>query len=199
MVDGRTGLTCAEDQLRPQLERRMMKMHETHPVRASVAMVLLFAAGLLLVGCGDGDVETSGPESGPSTVGDTLETEAGKLTIHSYEAPAQTDVRTIHPDNVFAVVDVEGCVNQRRSGVITLYTSAFTLEMPDGSERRPTLAAREPALSDPPVRAGNCIRGFLTFEVPLDERPVFVVYRTIPEASAAEQFSGEAVRRWAIE
>ena len=174
-------------------------MHETHLVRASVAMVLLFAAGLLLLGCGDGDVETSGPESGPRTVGDTLETEAGKLTIHSYEAPVQTDVGTIDPDNVFAVIDVEGCVNQRRSGVITLYTSAFTLEMPDGSERPPTLTAKEPALTDTPVQAGDCIRGFLTFEIPPDARPSFVVYRTIPEAPAAEQFSGEAVRRWAIE
>ena len=59
------------------------------------------------------------------------------------------------------------------------------IEVPDGTRRgRSRFGPREPALAEASLEPDECVRGWVSFEVPTNERPVNVV------------FSGSSVVRW---
>ncbi|HEU5085683.1 MAG TPA: hypothetical protein VFU14_20245 [Acidimicrobiales bacterium] len=116
-------------------------------------------------------------------IGDRVETSRGNLLqVHGYEQPVASGNEFIEPDpgHEFAVVDVENCVGPDTESDLPLPVSSFdyVLQMPDNTRREPavTSPAREPTFRTAQLFApGECYRGFITFEIPIGQRPAFVI------------------------
>jgi hypothetical protein len=115
-------------------------------------------------------------EPSPFTVGDEIETSSGGTArVYSYAQPfkAPEPQLVAAPGKVLAVIDVEACAGP--GGVLRVSPMDFELELADGSVREADQAVRLPALRRVELAAaGECTRGFVTFQVPWDERPVAV-------------------------
>lgn len=169
----------------------------------AAAPALAVTVGLLaLTSCGSDGADESKPlsEGGRLTIGDTVETETGTVTIRSYEVLQTAEDDEVQPPDgrSFAVVDMEGCVDSGRGGVVTIYSEDVHLQLTDGTLLAFTRSAKEPALQPTTsVRAGNCARGFLTFAVPRDSQAERVIYEVIPRAEVAEE-QGLVTLSWTI-
>jgi hypothetical protein len=105
-------------------------------------------------------------------MGDPVEPEADLFVqVFSYEQTvAAGDGSTI------AAVDIEVCTTAPRDDGREIDASAFELVMPDASRRVATsTAVEQPALTVATFASGTgCVRGFVTFVVPLGITPRFV-------------------------
>jgi hypothetical protein len=110
-----------------------------------------------------------------------LSTEAtvpgGKVTVYGYEQPASGLNRyqtPQQPNSEFSAVDAQVCA----TGASGLDANSFDfrLQFSDNSQREPSYG-KEPALNSTKVATGDCLRGWITFEVPAGQRPGFVLYR----------------------
>ena len=118
-------------------------------------------------------------ENKPSelTVGDTAVTAAGnEITVYSYESVPPTDVWQPEPGSEFAVIDVEGCADPHSEAAAGLNPFDFGLQMPDNTRLQPDVGVKEPPLNDTTLPPGDCVRGYVTFQVPEGEPPKNVVY-----------------------
>ena len=123
-------------------------------------------------------------------IGDTSITASdNKLTVHSYESPIPPpdDYTKPDPGKAFAAIDVEGCANPDTNESTGLNPYDFTLQMPDNTRLEPDIGAKEPALNDTTLTPGDCVRGWVTFQVPQGQKPKFVV------------FTGSSIIKWAVQ
>ncbi len=181
-------------------------------MKAVVLGCLLFWAALATAACAEeADTGTLAASAGESTaatgsaspaaaaatpqsefvVGDTVVTATGnKLTVYEYLPDVQSKNQFIKPDPGMSYVafDVEGCSNVE---VASINPFDFRLQMPDNSRLQPTVSVREPALHSTNIVRGDCVRGWVTFEVPADQTPKTVNYETSSGGRAA-------VIKWAI-
>lgn len=159
-----------------------------------------FVLLLVLTSCGGDDDSVPATDGGQLTIGDTVETETGTVTIRSYEVLVAAEDDEVQPPAgfSFAVVEMEGCVSRTLAGVVTIYAEDVQLELADGTRLAATRAAREPALQPiTNVQSGDCARGFLTYGVPEGSEPALVTYEVIPRSRVAEQ-QGVVTLRWMI-
>jgi hypothetical protein len=153
--------------------------------------------------------KSNAPSQQNLSIGDAATFANGSsVTLYSYTSPVQSDNPLKQPQagNQFAVIDVEGCADNtevtNESGEAQEFVFNpffFTLEMPDGTRLQRTISVVEPALSAVNIRAGDCVRGSVTFEVPQGVTPRYVVraipYQTVPD----EQPKWAMQAKWAIE
>ncbi len=119
--------------------------------------------------------ETPAPGS-DLKIGDPATTANGNtLTVYSYEAPATDVIFDPNPGNVFAAIDVEGCTRPDLEGAVSIGPFDFQLQMPDNT-RRDAFSLKEPALHETDLAAGDCVRGFMTFEIPEGVTALFVIF-----------------------
>lgn len=173
--------------------------------------VVLLAGALVLTGCGGtdagappapavdsttidtGQVIAPAPASSTTTtpalranaLGTEIRTALGNtVTVYAYEPlPMERSFPTPSAGNGYAAVEVGGCVSTGSEGPDPQY---FDLVLPDWSRLRPTFALKQPALRATRLAVGECIRGWITFEVPTSTRPQAVV------------FNASSLVRWAI-
>ena len=62
----------------------------------------------------------------------------------------------------------------------------FQLQMPDNTRRQPAYG-KEPALSYTNLNPDDCVRGWITYEVPAGVRPVYIVFDTGGSPSSGAQ------------
>jgi hypothetical protein len=124
------------------------------------------------------------------TTGQRSQTVGGnQLTMYSFELPASatTAGANAKAGSVLAAADVEGCANPAvKGGGAKIDAQRFRLELPDGTKILAGSAAKSPALPPATIPAGKCIRGWISFEVPLGKRPAFLIY------------SGTSEIRWSL-
>ena len=85
--------------------------------------------------------------------------------------------QNLSPGHELLAIDVEAYAGSNPEDYLNHFQqSDFKLQMPDSTRLRPALAAKEPALLNNPLAPNDDIRGWITFEVPKDEKPRFVVY-----------------------
>jgi hypothetical protein len=111
-------------------------------------------------------------------IGQEATTAAGTtVTVYAYEQPAVSDNRFIQPDpgNEYAIADVGGCASPSATKTSYFSSGFFELQMPDHTRRQNTISVREPALHTANLSAGDCLRGWLTFQVPIGTRPKFII------------------------
>lgn len=124
------------------------------------------------------ETTTTVPPPAQFVVGDRVETALGNfVTLYSYEQPVPPpEFITPEEGNELAVADVEACLGTTPTTDVFVNPFDFELIMPDNTRRGATFAAREPALNDTQlVAVGDCVRGFVSFQVPIGQRPVFLV------------------------
>jgi len=167
-------------------------------------MIGLFAlAGMLLAACSSGDDEPTLSDEQPSdsttttaaptettsttaampdefTVGQTVETASGNpVTVYTYEQPVPPpdEFQVPSPSGEFAAIDVEECYEVETSGPTSPYGSFdFELIMADNTRRQPVPDVKMPPLSFGDLALGDCVRGWVSFEVAQGERAVEVTF-----------------------
>lgn len=127
------------------------------------------------------EATTTTTEAPDFVVGDRVESALGNfVTVYSYEQPAAPNNEFLEPGpgNEFAVADIEAClgVDPPDGNTIGVNPFDFELIMPDNTRRQAAFAVRDPALNFTELfAAGDCVRGFVSFEVPVGVRPSQIV------------------------
>lgn len=98
---------------------------------------------------------------------------AMRIAINSLERVEPQSYMQPDAGNEFIAFDVEAC-SDTDEGDINPFD--FQVEMPDHTRRQSTFAGREPALHSTGLIAGDCVRGWVSFETPAGIRPSFIVY-----------------------
>lgn len=162
--------------------------------RARVMAPLLFLVAAACGGNGDDGprladeqpettTTTTEPEEGEReefVVGDRVMTQRGnEATLYAYEQPVDPEFATPEPGNELAVADYETCArveaDPTSDGIVFIAsTSDMALVFTDNTRVQPTfVTARSPEFPRfTEVYEDECIRGWITFEVPAGERPV---------------------------
>jgi hypothetical protein len=113
----------------------------------------------------------STPVQDTYAVGDKIEISSGQTAqLYTLERPAQPTNQYIKPraGNEYASADVEVCAGPNLPADKTTHANPFDFKvvMPDNTRIDPTLGAKEPALHDAQLQTNDCVRGWVTFEVP---------------------------------
>lgn len=121
-------------------------------------------------------------------VGETARTSAGnEVTVHSYESVAPADTFQPKPGFEFQAADVEGCAGPDIEGSAGFNPFDFALQMPDNTRLQSDIGVKEPPLNDTTLTPGDCVRGWVTFQVPEGETPTSVIY------------TASSIIKWAVE
>ena len=155
-------------------------------VLAALALVATLAAcgpGPASAGSDDEKVKvTSSPARNPQLVlGDEATTadNGTTLAVRSYGSPWTVGGSRPERGFEFSGIEVKGCAGPNsENSLMQIGPGAFTLRMPDGTSISPEDGAgvRKPALQSMNPLAGECGRGFVTFQTPRGERPDLVLY-----------------------
>lgn len=158
------------------------------------------ALALLLGACGGGGgadddaarattttrvaTSTTAPDPNALRLGERSETREGNVVrMLAFEQPLRPGVIEPAVGMEFAAVEAEICAGPR--GAQRVSPEAIHLELADGSRRgRSFFGPKEPALAETRLAGGDCVRGWVNFEVPEGERATHVV------------FAGSSVVRW---
>lgn len=120
-------------------------------------------------------------------MGSTLTITPGdhKVTVYTYKAPVTSDNRFTQPKAgfIFAAVDIQQCAG---SGGDRFGPNRFDWElaMPDNTRLKAGSTVVEPQLGSSPLAPGDCIRGWVSFEVPTGDTPRHVVYNEVTTGGA---------------
>lgn len=120
-------------------------------------------------------------------LGSTLTVTPGdhKITVYTYRSPVSSDNRFIQPKAgfVFASIDIQHCAGPTGD---RLGPNRFDWElaMPDNTRLRPGSTVAEPQLGASPLGPNDCIRGWVSFEVPSGATPRHVVYNEVTSGGA---------------
>lgn len=144
----------------------------------------------------DEDDSDSSAPTDQFSIGETAETAIGNLlTIHTYEAPFTdpTGLWTPDPGMVFATIDVEGCTDPEGEGG-SLNPFDFRLQMPDNTRLDADVGVREPPLNHTELPPGDCVRGWVTFQVQEGITPATVNFETFDAEGRAVVIKWQVAR-----
>jgi hypothetical protein len=165
--------------------------------------VLLIFGVLIVVGvgaCGGGDgnsriagtveVEPSHSASAPSapsarvsegTPGQPLTSGDSRVTLYAWEQPANLPQA---PSGIsgpqpgagaeFAAADVEECASDQARQQITANPFTYKVVGPDNVHHSADPGYRMPPFNGATLYAGDCVRGWVTFQVPVGQRPAYL-------------------------
>lgn len=126
---------------------------------------------------------TTTTEKPPDTfkVGDRVETARGNhITLHAYEQPVPApEFDSPNPGQEFAAADVEFCADVDTGDpdfpAYNVGPGDWELQMADNTRRSFDIGVKEPAMNYTDVAKGDCLRGWVSYQVPAGERPVFLI------------------------
>jgi hypothetical protein len=166
---------------------------------------VLFLAGILLMssGCGGSEERGSNPSPSPTPatppptagsadrsaqdlkLGDTARFDSSTVTVYDYVGPFEDEAWTPATGKRYVAIDVGVCAGD---GPTDFNPFAFDLVLPDDTRRMPGAPAARPPLGATTFAAGDCGRGFVSFEEP-PEDPTHVAFSGPP---------GNPPAKWAI-
>lgn len=130
---------------------------------------------------------TTQPAPADYAMGSTLTTEprGHKLTVYSFKSPVVSGNRFTQPKDgyIFASIEVQHCAGPAGD---QFGPNRFDWEiaLTDNTRLRAGSTVSEPQLASSPLGANDCIRGWVTFEVPAAATPRHVVYTGVTNGSA---------------
>jgi hypothetical protein len=136
----------------------------------------------------------SSPELTPQ-LGDILTTAFdSSITVYSYESPVSGDpIVPIEPGHVFAAIGVEACTSPDLGRTAIFGPSDFQLQMPDNTRAGWAPLIKDPALLSTTLVPGDCVRGFVSFEIPEGVMPESAVFETF------DADGNPVVLKWAVQ
>lgn len=104
-----------------------------------------------------------------ATIGDTLETDAGDtFTVYVMERNvASNSYFPPPPGREYVAFDVEVCSGPNTDD-LSPNPYYWSLRLADNTSADPTFGGKEPGLTSEELFASDCLRGWVTFEVPQD-------------------------------
>lgn len=96
-------------------------------------------------------------------------------TAETFQSPDQYEQPKA--GNRFFTIDTEECAGAKSENVSSNPFN-YALQMPDNTRVEAGISAREPALHSAQLAPGDCVRGWVTFEIPKDAKPNFVIFAT---------------------
>jgi len=146
----------------------------------------LLVALLCLGACSSGrEQHGGGPTATPTISGRVLalgkrgSTAKGTIVAYAYEANV-TDGATPDPDTKFVAVDVEACGGPKADAHTGIQPEAFYLQVGTAAYHPLTTGVRAPALHQTVLAPGRCARGWVTFQIPIAQKPQYLFVRTTP-------------------
>lgn len=159
--------------------------------RGGAKVKRIVVAGLvLLAGCSTENragvetgkvAETQSPAATQKTFaqGEKVETKTGNfVTFHAY-GPAKSDNQFIKPKEgkEYAAIDMEFCAGLAvEEGAAGANPFDFAIQLPDNTRGEQTIDIKEPGLHDTTLPPNECVRGWITFEIPAGQKATFVLY-----------------------
>jgi hypothetical protein len=131
---------------------------------------------------------TKAPPPETFGIGSRVETSRGNfITLHAYEQPV-VPPEFFEPESgqEYAAADVEFCAavdppESTGSSTYPVNPFDFELVMGDNTRRQADMGVKEPTLNHTEVAVGDCVRGWVTYQVPAGIRPAsLTVLRTDP-------------------
>lgn len=131
---------------------------------------------------------TQPPEPTEFKIGDRVETGRGNfITLHAFEQPvAPPQYSEPSAGNEYAAADVEFCAavpppDDTGTNVYPVGPGDFELAMKDNTRRSFDIGIKEPAMNYTDVAVDDCLRGWITYQVPAGQRPAsLVILQTDP-------------------
>lgn len=123
-------------------------------------------------------VETTTAPTRANVVGDKVALRNGDtVQVYSYNSGITSGNQFLRPKAgmQYVAIDVEGCA-KAASPFGTVNPFSFHLAMPDNTRLQSGVPAKEPALNSGAQAPGDCIRGWVTFEVPTGAKPAAVIF-----------------------
>ena len=158
---------------------------------ALARFLLLVACSALAGACGESDGKGDAPPStapvkqaGKGQIGNKVELRNGHtVQLHAYDpnVPGAPDLKP-DPGKVFVAIDVEGCAGAPAPGGL-MNPFFFSLQLPDQARADAAFPVREPALHAVSQAAGECNRGWVTFEISKGSRPSAVLFSYFAETA----------------
>jgi hypothetical protein len=135
----------------------------------------------------DETTTTTTTQPAPQPVGATQATSKGKVTVKGVQNNVVPDDEFSRPGanaRLFAI-DVEACAT---SDKLDISPGEFELQLDDNTRAERSIASHKPELHSTTVAPGDCLRGFVTYDVPNGRTPTMVM---------SEDFSG-TILRWKL-
>jgi opacity protein-like surface antigen len=145
-----------------------------------------------------GSVETTASTAKPAApkqtdfkVGDKVEAKGNVITVYGV-APYTSDNQFMKPEAGmrWMAVDVEACAGPDAKD-FSVNPFEFELQLADNTRAEPNMLGKDPSLNHTELSAGDCVRGFVSYEVPNGKNPVKFIYNEM-------SFFGGAKVKWAL-
>lgn len=110
-----------------------------------------------------------------ATIGQRATTGAGNVvTVYSYVSPVH-GARSPKAGMIFSAVDIQACAGPHAAPGTSVSRSQFALETPDQIGWASVDPVKTPPLANTTLKPNQCVRGWITFQLPPDEKPRYVV------------------------
>jgi hypothetical protein len=96
------------------------------------------------------------------------------VTVFSYVFPV-TGARGAGSGMMFSAADVQACAGPHAKSNTGVSRSQFAVETPDQTGWASVAPVKEPALKGAVLKANQCVRGWITFRVPSNQKAQYVV------------------------
>jgi len=120
---------------------------------------------------------TTPSQASVTKLGTRVDTAQGNVVVYTYESPVSPAGATPAPGDVFADIDAEGCAGANAGPNTGIGPQAFYLQIGQ-SAYHPVGTSKEPALRPTRLAAGQCARGWVTFEIPDGAKPQYAIFNS---------------------
>ena len=155
-------------------------------VRARPAIIVILALALTACGLGgNGATPTPNPSTSATIrlqifkLGARANTAKGTVTVHAYD-PSVPPTSSVKPAEGlrFVAIDVEGCAGQKADENTGVDPLLFYLQIKAEPYYPVDQVVKEPALHKTVLAPGGCARGWVTFQIPIDSKPQYALFRS---------------------
>jgi hypothetical protein len=116
-------------------------------------------------------------------IGDKVKTPGGNyITVHVFQpVTASNSFSTPTPGTAYRGADIETCAGAQSTDANPLY---YQVEMPDHTRLQIDFGVKDPALQGTTLAPGDCVRGWVVFDVPVGQKPSYLVFAPPVESTS---------------
>lgn len=131
----------------------------------------------------------AGAKSSTATIGTKIRIPNGTVKLYAYQQPVSAEGTGKDPADAgeeYAAVDVEACSTVSKQQQVTPFM--FMVQLPDRSKATATVTVKQPAMYSALLAKGECVRGWVTFSLPLGTHPTHLLFGAL----------GSPIAKWKV-